>query len=529
MVILTFPLLTGQAESPLRIGRIFIDRREIFATGTAKDHQFPYSWANKLHIVTKERFIRQEILFKEGDLFSAEILEESERMLRQRLVFRAVSILPEQPQDGSVDVLIQTDDVWSTSLQLAYEVAGGKNFYRVGILEHNFLGLGKEAGAFIRQDIDRFVKGVSYSDPHLLGSRAELFGGYGEDEEGKEWEFGLQKPYYSSLTRHSEGVNYLQSEDEDRLFENGQEVAFFHRESVAFRIFTSYALHPSLLRQRRVKLAYEKRDEQFSDFRIFNNSPPPESRILSFILLGYEYKNNRFIKENGINTFDRVEDVNLGGEWDVEAGPSLESLGATRDGIVGRVQVRKIWSPWRRLYLMAHTQGDGRYEEDQITDATLRFNGRITAVNWRPGNTVFLRSEVRLGKNLDEEGQFLLGGENGLRAYSVRQFAGPKKILFNLENRQAVLYDWFHLVNVGWAVFADTGAVWEEGGPLRGKDFKSDLGFGIRFSPSRSTDPSIVRADLAYALDENNRSSRWVFNVGADFSFNLQKDRKFDQ
>ena len=58
-------------------------------------------------------------------------------------------------------------------------------------------------------------------------------------------------------------------------------------------------------------------------------------------LLGAELSNDereilRRLEERDVvvikGEFDRVEDVNLGWEWFLEAGPSLESLGATRDG-----------------------------------------------------------------------------------------------------------------------------------------------------------------------------------------------------
>src|SRR5581483_574542 len=148
-----------EAGSPVRIHRIIINRHNVFNTGTARDEQFPYSWGNKLHIVTREAFIRSELLFKEGDVMDPEALAESERLLRSREIFRYVHISTrESEQPGAVDVLVDTDDVWTTDVDVSFSLAGGQTSYHAGVLEQNFLGLGRSVGAFVRKDIDRTTR-----------------------------------------------------------------------------------------------------------------------------------------------------------------------------------------------------------------------------------------------------------------------------------------------------------------------------------------------------------------------------------
>src|SRR5258708_4411883 len=138
---------SGAVFAPLRIGRITIHRKNIFETGTKWDHVFPYSLANKVHVVTKESFIRRELLFKEGDPYDPAVVEESERILRGRSLLRFVKITPQPPVNGIVDVLIETDDVWTTSIDISYGLAGGKQTYNAGFLERNFLCQGQRVGA----------------------------------------------------------------------------------------------------------------------------------------------------------------------------------------------------------------------------------------------------------------------------------------------------------------------------------------------------------------------------------------------
>ncbi len=69
-------------ENPNKIIRsIDITRHDVFPEITAKP-AFLYHWANSLHVVTRERVIRNTLLFKAGDVFDAELLEESERKPR---------------------------------------------------------------------------------------------------------------------------------------------------------------------------------------------------------------------------------------------------------------------------------------------------------------------------------------------------------------------------------------------------------------------------------------------------------------
>lgn len=526
-VLLAYPAAYGATEQPV-IGRILINRKNVFETGTKADRQFPYSWGNKLHIVTGEYYIRQELLFHEGDSLNMEEIRESERILRRSPIFRYVKITPLEPVNGVADVQVETEDVWTTSAQMSYGVAGGKQSYSLGILEHNFLGQGKEIGAFVEKKIDRFVRGLSYHDPQLLGTRWDLFGGYGVDEKGREWESHLERPFYSALSRHSEGGAVRVKDDEDRFFQNGQEVANFQHHTDEARVFAAYALRPSRTQARRVTLAHEQTTDKFFDSH--GQAPIlPEERRLTPVLAGYEFQNIRYHKIRGVLTFDRDEDINLGGAWMVEAGPSIQKWGATNNGSVGRLRVQKIFHPVENQVWFNHLNADGRLENGVIRNGVVRLQSQFFLLEWLEKNTAWIRGEIVSSKNLDPENQFLLGGENGLRGYSVRQFSGPKKALFTLENRRVVLYDWLHLMTIGWAAFADTGAVWSDTRMPSLNRFRSDVGVGLRLAPSRSTDPGLIRIDLAYAFQENNKTSRLQVNIGGDISFGEKKMRKFDQ
>lgn len=516
-------------DTPLTIGCIYINRKNVFETGRASDKQFPYSWANKIHIVTSETFIRNDLLFQEGDPYDEERIRETERILRRRPLFRYVSITPQDPVNGKVDIVINTEDVWTTTVQLAYGSAGGESSYTLGFLEHNFLGTGKEIGAFVRKDIDRHLRGWLYRDPQLFGSDWTFSAGYGRDEKGRDWETRLEKPFYSVLVPHSEGAGYRFHDDEDRLFENGNEVASFQNRSQELRVFGSYALKPSQVKVRRVVVAHERRSNKFDDLQGSPVPALPRKRVTSAAVLGYDFRNILYHKVRGVRTFDRDEDINLGWEWLVEAGPSIERWGATQNGSVGHFQLKKTLHLAEDQVWFNHLDVEGRLERGVVQNGTLRARSHYFLTQWIARNVASVRAEWTQSKNLDPERQFLLGGESGLRGYSVRQFSGQHKWLAALENRHDLVYDWLNLVSIGWAAFFDTGAAWKTGSGLSLSDVKSDVGVGMRFAPSRSFDPGLIRVDVAYALQDNNKDSRVVINIGADLMFGERRKTRFER
>lgn len=513
----------------LRIGRISIDRENVFDLSDPKQNQFPYTWANKLHIVTREECVRRDLLFREGDLYTPQVIEESERLLRTRPIFRFVSIKADPPVNGLVDVHIQTKDVWTTSLELDYGYAGGKNLYQFGILEHNFLGTGNRVGVFAKQDIDRFIRGATYEDPHILGSRWKLFGGYGKDEKGAEWEGDLDLPYDSVLTPHAAGVHYHHSDNQDRLFEDGDESELFQHLEVNRSVFASAAVDANLERAHRLGVEYQDQKDQFSDIVMIQPEPTPVDRRVTGVLATYQFFQNDFDKRRGIRTFDRDEDINFGWNWIVKAGPELRRLGASQDGALGETRATRTWRTGEKSLLYTAAEIDGRLENGRVEDGVLQLNVESIVPEIFCNGIFSLRGEAELGKNLPAETQFLLGGENGLRAYSVRQFSGSRKLFFSAENRWNLMYDWMNLVHVGWAVFADSGGVWREQEAIRLNEFKNDAGVGFRFSPSRAFTSSLIRIDLAYAMNNNNQRSRLAVNIGGALQFGESKEKKFDQ
>ena len=107
------------------IGVITYDTENVFDLSDPKENNFLYRLANRLHIVTKQPVIEKQLLFKSGDLYSRRLSDESERILRDNTYFYDVSITPENRRDGTVDLRVNTHDVWTLKPGFSISRSGG--------------------------------------------------------------------------------------------------------------------------------------------------------------------------------------------------------------------------------------------------------------------------------------------------------------------------------------------------------------------------------------------------------------------
>jgi len=70
-----------EAQAPLRIGKVTVHALDVYSSEEA-EHGPAYRLADRLHIETRAAVVRKFLLFHEGDVYSAERLQETERNIR---------------------------------------------------------------------------------------------------------------------------------------------------------------------------------------------------------------------------------------------------------------------------------------------------------------------------------------------------------------------------------------------------------------------------------------------------------------
>ncbi|MCI0567418.1 MAG: hypothetical protein L0Z52_04390 [Acidobacteria bacterium] len=510
-----------------RIGRILITRKNIFDPSDPKENYWPYRLANKLHIVTREEVIRRELLFQEGDLYSQQLIDESERNLRALGVIYHVGIRPTSYHDGVVDLEVTTQDTWTLRPSVRFSRAGGNNAFGFSFSEQNFLGRLKVIAISHRNDIDRSTTQLSYLDPRILGSRYSLRTYYADSSDGVSWGLLTSRPFYSldSGWSMSAGGEHLQRTS--KLYSDGDAVDEFVQVTDSFS--ASYGVSTGLVGNNVVRFTfgYQYLENLFSevegapppgspcvlasdflpDPEEFSGSPicvPPDQKFSGPVFALQALKTS-YIKVINYNQFDREEDFNLGNDLNISAWLSLKDFEADSSqviiGITDSVGV-PIGGNTNFLYTGALTGRVGSGEAQNVILAqAMETYCRVT-----PRQTFYGRLGFDVGINLDEQNQLLLGGDTGLRGYPTRQFDGDHRLLLTLEHRFFSNIELFRLVRLGFAGFADVGDAWY-GSSESLSDLHSDFGVGLRFGVVRSSVASIGRLDLAYSVDADQTGS----------------------
>jgi hypothetical protein len=515
------------------IASIHIEREDVFDLSREEDRHFPYTLANRLHIVTREDVIRRELLFREGDPADPDVLYETERNLRRLTFLHPNTRIEVRPRDdGRVDVVVHTRDTWTTRPELSFKREANETTAHFALLEGNLLGRGKTASVSYKKELDRDSGGILYSDPRLGGTWWTLDGSYFDRSDGLLWSIGAERPFYSLLTPRGGGGFASHFSQVTNLRLDGDEAPGFRHRRTDVRIGYALALRASYREVRRIHFGFGLNDSRFS---LEPGEPPldvrpplggadyvalPEDRHFRVLEMEYRASNVDFIKVNYLDKFDRTQDINLGRDWSAALGISPAALGDDHTHLFVRGEYARWFQPSLFNYVRARALARGRLKswigEDVIgeIDLTHYYLGL-------PRQTLVAHLGQAWGHNLDGDHQFLLGADTGLRGYDSRRFDGNKRLLMNFEDRVYLTFDWLHLLSVGFATFADAGYVWRAGGGQDLGDLVADVGVGLRFDVTRNGSGSTFRIDWAYPLNRvgQEENSRGVLSVASGLAW----------
>jgi hemolysin activation/secretion protein len=202
-----------------------------------------------------------------------------------------------------------------------------------------------------------------------------------------------------------------------------------------------------------------------------------------------------------LNTQSKKSIFYLGQRFSARLGYAAESFGADRDALVYSSSLSRGFGSLESNALLTSVWANGRLEHGASRNAIVGLNTRYYRKQSEK-RMFFSTIEGSLGHALDLDNVVELGGDTGLRGYPLRYQSGDSKVLFTVEQRYFT--DWypFRLFRVGGAVFADVGRVWGQNpaGEVN-QGWLRDVGFGLRFAPTRTGFAKILHLDIAFPLD----------------------------
>lgn len=484
------------------IGEIFIEPQNIFNVAEPKENKALFRTANRLHIKTQERVIRQQLLFRSGDKYSQSTIDESERILRSARYLYDAYIRAVAYRDGRVDIAVTTRDVWTLNPGLSFGRKGGQSTSGFEIEELNVLGTGTSISASHRSGVDRGSNAIEYKDAHVAGSWVALDANYSSNTDGSARALSVERPFYSLNTPWAFGTKGMDDDRIEALYDRGQAIDQFRDRERSMTVYGGWSrgLIDGWTRRWTVGATYEQ--ERFGTAPDWTGiALLPADRKLVYPWIGFDLSEDEFVKERNHDQIGRTEDFQLGARFSARVGWASNSFGSDRDALMFKASLGRGFDFGDRSTLLLDTRLSGRFERGSLSNTVLE--GAIRYYFEQSRRSLFFATlEGATGRNLDLDTQILLGGDNGLRGYPLRYQSGASRALLTVEQRYFTEWYPFRLFRIGAAAFFDVGRTWGSS-PLASPSLGllKDAGIGLRIGNARSGLGNVIHIDLAFPLD----------------------------
>lgn len=186
------------------IGEIRIERIPVFEGSNWFERV-----GNKTHVMTRERVIRRDLLFRPGDTIDPQLLVRNQQLLRSRRYISDadIEIRPDPEDSTRVDLLVRTRDSWTITADMSIHGEGRTMF---GLYDANIFGWGnslKVKTHFNRKNFDYGGNIVEYEIPNVLGTFYTADLSAGRDFYNSELKLGLRKEFIRP-TDYEVGITY---------------------------------------------------------------------------------------------------------------------------------------------------------------------------------------------------------------------------------------------------------------------------------------------------------------------------------
>ena len=509
-----------------------------------------YHGVNEFKASTAEFVVRRELFFNEGEEYDQFKIDESLRNLRNQRFLREVTL--ETKFDGQyVDITIIAQDTWTLIPQLGFSKGDGRDRLAVGIVDSNFLGLGKRTELMYREDNNRkSLEGV-YDDPRFMGENLALLAAVFDRNDGARYVGSIGRPIRTLLDRSSWKTGGEYADVVGLLWANGSEDYIFRRKDS--RINLEYALaegDPKFTREwYTFGYFYDRSEFEQADLEDYNdldldpeevsNDPArlADNRRFTGPSLKYEKVVPNFVSMNYIDRFERYEDYNLGPTSSLTTQFAPEMAGSLENAAILSINRSDGIKFDATSFIRGEIGGSSRFTSDGAENylgrAELKYYRVLDTTPYPLLNfgthTLAAGLHLEIGGDFDGDRQLLLGADTGLRGYEARSFAGDKRFILNLEDRVHIANDVFQLFNIGAAVFADIGGAADGSvNDLFGYNTYTNVGAGLRLGFPRASGSRILRIDVALPLrdspEEDRFSPRVMVTGGQAFGSNLRSE-----
>ncbi len=480
----------SQAPQGLVIEGIQIVRLKVFDD----DDPVP-DFVNVFHAQTRERVIRRELLFREGEAYDSERVDETLRVLQSIVQFGVVVIVAVPGSEpGSVFVVVIVRDVWS--LRANYQLDGSlQNFdyFLLNLSEDNLLGTLTRVGGVFTFQPDRYSLGGLLAHPRILGSRVDglLSVGVFTNRDS-----GEQEGSYGSLYVHQPLTSLQQTwgfltgvswtVEQTRVFQGGRQVTWSDAAApqsgatipveyatrivrAGAQVTRAFGREPRNLlsvgvelnqRSFSAKRRAQDTEEAFAAF-VRAELPVSDTRASPFVQL--EHRTSRFLRTRDVETLALDEQFWLGQQAGLRVYPALEGAGSSRS-LLGTASWAGYTLPLGNGFARAVAGSSVEYERRGRHQASLQGALRVVSPRLSFFRAVIDYAAVATHENYLNR-KVTLGGESRPRGYVSGIFRGGSGYAGSLELRTSAIN--VLSARVGAVAFYDVGGAGDSIGQAR--------------------------------------------------------------
>ncbi len=514
--------------------RIYVVNLDVFG----RDEGF-LRFLNILHVTTMRHVIRREVLLRPGDTWDQEIVDETQREIKDPLFTSLVVVVPVRSSvEGKVSLLVVTRDIWSLRMNSTFEVLQGKlTALRLSVAENNIFGLRKHGAFVFDMGQGSFSLGPQYVDKALGGSRLRFVSRFGalysretREFEGTTSSSTLTYPLWSLRQDWGGTVHLSHLDAVVRSFrgieiENIDNPATPEEEAVPwiYRLRT-LGLETNVVRSFGTKVKQQvTMGHQLSVLRPdvlddFSGSAAdraaleavafPRSERASAVFVRYRLFTPDFVVYRNLNGYDLAEDVRLGPDLSIGSSAALKAIGSEVNFYRANIGAAYTLGLRGDGFIKGSGGASTRLDSGELIDNVISTSVKVATP--RVANLARLVARANLGVRLRERGngRFTVGGSNGLRGYLISEFSGQKRLITNVEVRSMPLHLLF--ARVGALAFWDMAHAADTLGELK---MKHGVGLGLRYLIPQ-LQPIVFRLDWAIPLQGSSAGFPGRFSAG---------------
>ena len=501
-----------------KIRHIEFNTKSVFDKDDPDENNSLYMFLNKLHVNTRPTVIRTQLLFREGEQFNQQKVEESERILRKRPYLSDAYILPKTICAEQVDIMVITQDSWALEPQVSVSKESQGTESGFAISDGNIMGTGTEFTVGYEQNNDRNLISYDISNPHIFNSQISTRLYYADTSDGRDTIVKIEHPFYSLETPWATGFYTQDVTQELRIRHGDEEINRFRYQSMFNEAYFGLATDIQDTHTQRWIVGISNEEDNF--FAMEKTLQlVPQNRKTVYPWIEYQYLENRFGVFKNVNQIQRPEDIAIGQNFRLRFGYAGTQFDNPDDVMRFIGEYTNIIGISEQHIMEAGLSIDGRHHSklEGVNSTVMGFN---FAYNYFADekNRWYMGFQYQAGQDLAQYEELTVGDIAGLRGYPTDYQRGDERYVFTIERRYFSDIHIFNILRVGAVVFFDVGKAWglEQYGE---SPTLSDVGFGLRLSSTKVRIGNVVHVDIATPLSAREGLSEYQLTIGAQKKF----------